>query len=448
MKHTPFLKKFSHYLLIGLSAMILLAGGQQMALSDNFQRGPNGVLAEGDNINCDDPYQYGCPEPDGKIGPGVPSPEQPAPAPEQPAPAPEQPAPQQPAYVCPKIDVVRTEQDCVGNQWCTFNIWQGPKADGSCQYGRGGAYGCQLVAGKCGYNPTTTPSCVPNGSCSAPAPACGQTSTGVDNCGNSCSRSGGACSVTPTSTVELPACPTPGQAGTVQQTQCGSQWSYNDFRILDTWSNGAPRSIYSEYSQNRHCQGTIYCAQPPIAQPAPICRNITTPDRVCIGVQSCTVNTTRSCDGRIISRSSPTNCQNALECGFRQPVPLPPAPRPPAQGVPAVVITQPHTQTQTVTTGPVNVTTGAVTQTVNVPAQSAPRETVREVRVVTAQADASGQVQGVQYKELPKTGLPLLAWTALAFIPAGFRLRRLGSLKKDAENTPDYLFEDRQFKMG
>ena len=35
--------------------------------------------------------------------------------------------------------------------------------------------------------------CVPNGSCSAPNPACGTTTTGVDNCGNPCSKTGPPC---------------------------------------------------------------------------------------------------------------------------------------------------------------------------------------------------------------------------------------------------------------
>ena len=40
-------------------------------------------------------------------------------------------------------------------------------------------------------------SCIPNGSCSAPTPACESTTTGTDNCGTICSRTGGTCSVTP-----------------------------------------------------------------------------------------------------------------------------------------------------------------------------------------------------------------------------------------------------------
>ena len=51
-------------------------------------------------------------------------------------------------------------------------------------------------------------------------------------------------------------------------------------------------------------------------------------------------------------------------------------------------------------------------------------------------------------KQLPRTGLPLLAWAAAAFIPVGFRLRKLGSLKKELEGDPNFIWEDRHFKSG
>lgn len=40
---------------------------------------------------------------------------------------------------------------------------------------------------------TTAPPCVPDGSCDAPDPACGETTDGADNCGNSCQKTGPAC---------------------------------------------------------------------------------------------------------------------------------------------------------------------------------------------------------------------------------------------------------------
>lgn len=74
------------------------------------------------------------------------------------------------------------------------------------------------------------------------------------------------------------------------------------------------------------------------------------------------------------------------------------------------------------------------------------REVVREVRVVTAQAQPA-KVAGITYvKELPKTGLPALAWTALAFLPAGLRMRKFSKIQKDAQDNPNYLWESREFK--
>lgn len=68
--------------------------------------------------------------------------------------------------------------------------------------------------------------CVSNGTCNATSPACGQISTGVDNCGNSCSKTGVACS-TPTTCVPvwcdapIPPC---GQK-LIGKDSCGNQCS-------------------------------------------------------------------------------------------------------------------------------------------------------------------------------------------------------------------------------
>jgi hypothetical protein len=51
-------------------------------------------------------------------------------------------------------------------------------------------------------------SCVPNGSCSAPTPNCGQTTIGVDNCNNSCQKVGQPCPCIPNGScsASTPAC--------------------------------------------------------------------------------------------------------------------------------------------------------------------------------------------------------------------------------------------------
>ena len=144
--------------------------------------------------------------------------------------------------------------------------------------------------------------CVPNGSCSAPAPTCGTTTTGVDNCGNACSKQGSACPQ---------GCIPNGSCSASVPTACG-QFNY--------------------------------------------------------GVD---------------------NCNNVC---IRQSAACP---------VTAV-------------------------------------QTFGNVGVAAPQV--------VAVKELPKTGLPAIAWSALALIPAGFRMRGFRKIKKDLEDDPQFIWENRQFK--
>ncbi len=69
-------------------------------------------------------------------------------------------------------------------------------------------------------------------------------------------------------------------------------------------------------------------------------------------------------------------------------------------------------------------------------------------RVVSQPAVLAAVTQPqVQVKELPKTGLPLLAWAAGAFIPAGLGLKRFGKkLVEDMVDHPQFMWEERQFK--
>ena len=55
---------------------------------------------------------------------------------------------------------------------------------------------------------------------------------------------------------------------------------------------------------------------------------------------------------------------------------------------------------------------------------------------------------GVSYvKELPKTGLPALAWAAAAFLPIGLKFRRFGRTAKfDSNISANYLWEVKRFK--
>ena len=70
----------------------------------------------------------------------------------------------------------------------------------------------------------------------------------------------------------------------------------------------------------------------------------------------------------------------------------------------------------------------------------------REVRVVNSGNVGVGTKGGVT--QLPKTGLPLMAWAAAGLVPAGLRMRKMSQLKKEAEGNANFIFEDRNFKIG
>jgi len=78
--------------------------------------------------------------------------------------------------------------------------------------------------------------CVPDGSCSAPEPVCGETTNGSDNCGNGCSRTGPACPVPPPPS-------NPGRVTVTEPNYCVSgpaittSWTYSD-------PTGSPQSAY------------------------------------------------------------------------------------------------------------------------------------------------------------------------------------------------------------
>ncbi len=76
-------------------------------------------------------------------------------------------------------------------------------------------------------------------------------------------------------------------------------------------------------------------------------------------------------------------------------------------------------------------------------------------QVVLAAAPALVTVQNVgvgtsvvSAPVLPKTGLPILAWSALAFIPAGFKMKGISRVKKALGDHPSFIWENRQFRNG
>lgn len=410
MNSFNFWQKFSRYLSIGLSALIIIAGVQFGMVGDFTQRGPDQVLADEDTV-IENP---------GFNAPSVPDDQQVSPAPvEQPVAPASVPsaAPAVPATPqCTPNDQIRTEQDCVGNQWCTFNIWKGT----NCSEGRGGAYGCQLIPGKCGYNPTPTqvniPVNTPVQTVSAPAcptlvnsTTCGQPS--YDTCVLHYEADGRArydcyasqnricvgslyCAASNTQSAQpqpsVQQCPAPGMSGT--QLYCnGRVWGYDECRLTESYSDGSPKSYTCKFSGNRNnCIGSVTC-------PAPATSDNQARDRR--------------------GRRGPEGPQGPQGSAG-------PAGPAGAAGAPGAAGTS-----------------GTTTTTVQ-------REVIREVFVEgNVGVGTSATTYYANVKQLPNTGLPALAWAVAAFVPVGFRLKGLGSVKKDAAGNPSYLWEERQFRV-
>lgn len=110
-----------------------------------------------------------------------------------------------------------------------------------------------------------------------------------------------------------------------------------------------------------------------------------------------------------------------------------PTPTPAGQGQ---TQSQSQTQTQTATTGSSSSTSSSSSNvTVNNPTP----------QVVTVNQPVVAGVTTT--KELPKTGLPLLAWTAALFLPAGFKLRNFNKFEKGFESA-NFIWEDREYKKS
>jgi uncharacterized repeat protein (TIGR01451 family) len=49
-------------------------------------------------------------------------------------------------------------------------------------------------------------------------------------------------------------------------------------------------------------------------------------------------------------------------------------------------------------------------------------------------------------EELPKTGLPIVAWGLAGLLPIGLKLKKFGQNSKDNENNADYIWQKRQYQ--
>lgn len=179
------------------------------------------------------------------------------------------------------------------------------------------------------------------------------------------------------------------------------------------------------------------------------------------------------CDGN--KRYENNNLGNLGQCQvFNPPVTSqPPVQQPPVRSVPAANMnanvnnnvvynsvqntvnqnqSQTNNQTQTVTVQQPSVQGGLSVRfaTVDCPVGTTKKVSGNEIICeVIVQPRVEVAAAKVEVKELPKTGLPLLAWAAGAFIPAGLGLKRFGKgISFDMEDNANYLWEERQYKAG
>lgn len=475
LQNISFWKKFSHYLLIGLSALVLFAGVQSGMVGDFTQRGPDQILADEEDFG-----QVGPANPSEPIftEPIEPPPPVPQPAP-QPEPIPFQPAPEPPPPTggpsCIPIDQISTIQHCLPGTTllCTYNIWRG----NDCSTGEGGPYGC-VDSPQCGFTPPPPEGPTP-GRRGAEYSACGISGQLWDanvgghytplqprDCGsnqylhvyppdangyitNACEnippggvKDSDGCgwhqAAAPAPAAPAPSCP---------QT-------FNEICVRD----GVRRQRVvdcSGFGTIREVADSSCVISEPVRD---FCTPSTTQETSCVGTQLCTFEVRRNSDCSI-TRGGAFNCFNAAQCGFG------PSPSVPPTGGPTEPIritndnrtTVTNSNPTTVTNTNTNTNSNPTTVTVSVPqgavAVPATFGNVGVTRVVTAQVPAVVTTQptvvgvaGVEAKELPKTGLPLLAWAVAAFIPAGFKMRGFSKIKMETSAKPHFLYEERQFK--
>ena len=390
-------------------------------------------------------------------------------------------APSQGGPSCTPNGQLRTEQDCVGDKLCTFNIWKGS----SCNEGRGGAYNCQNIAGRCGYNPAppaaqapapaypTAPSCptdykvCPNGTAVTRNPgdgcnfyACPGASaapvTTTPVCNSSTTRENPYClaqryctddvtrDCNNNVTVRNQNCQyISGQCGYNLSSSCTpsissiSRCVKEQLCLVDLTTNSScTHSEGSPYS----CQNSASCGYTASPQ---TCTPSNTQDNRCVGQQMCSFNNVRNSDCTY-STTGPFSCQYLPgQCGYNQ-----------GSICTASASQQSSCVGQQMCTYNINRNSDC-TMTVSSASncqnsaqcgytQLAVAQTFGNVGVGTSVPAPAYYYANV--KQLPNTGLPALAWAAAAFIPVGFRMRRFSKNKKDMADNPNFIFEDRQFK--
>lgn len=428
-----FLKKFARFLSLGLVCLMLFYVAQIDTRNSLLEKGPVAVLADEEDFGEVGPANVSEPWFEEPIF-------EPAPAPVfQPAPQPAAPsctgtpreyneciscntsrhvtqnacgvynitvpsqhddacsswcsAPAQPAAPsCTPNDRVNTKEECVGNQMCTRNEWLGS----SCNTGFGDPYNCRLVPGQCGYNPAPAPQ-APAPYVPAPQPAAPFTPAVPAG-------------------APLPQCNT-----LANNTVCG-QKAYD---TCHEYTQGGVKYYNCTASQNANCTGIIQCSAPaaPVTPPA----------------QTQTSDQRAQCPSGTTAITSTNNVITCINVNAQQQV----------------------SQTQTVVAqggnAVINIPGGIVSRTeiireqpvaVQVARVDCPAGTVKKVvdREVICEVTGRPIATVAGAKELPKTGLPALAWAAGALIPLGMKLRGFRKFSTGLISSPNYIWEDRQFK--
>lgn len=435
--------------------MVLLAGGQQMVLGNVLQRGPGFVLAE--SPDCTDPNNPGCPEPGdgGEITP----PAAPAPAPVEPTPVAPAPAP-----IC---DWVQKDPECDWNTHQVREVFQN-SCTGAYEY-RNQHY----QDGVCGWPIPAAPAPV------APAPAapvqptfnCTRACDGQSICDSqnrsamslfanneagwvseheSVVKAQGKCQPAQPAAPAAPAAPAPAPAAApapaVVSNNClvcdSSGYADGQGRWRWTTCNFTPPSCQVNNSSTYGgCVGANAGDLCTTTITNPTCRSIYCP----AAPANCTYSNqlTYTCDNNVTLRCGDLVCNPVVP-------PVTPPVIPPV--VPPVVpITNNNcTGTNSCTSqgGNASASSGGSTLTVNVPAQAAQPAQVVLAQNQPAQQPAVVTVAGTTATAMPKTGLPMLAWAAAAFLPAGFKIKRFGKGIKSDEDNPNYLWESREYKRN
>jgi len=485
LQNISLLIKFSRFLLVGLSVVLLLVLAQSN-FKEFTQKGPQPVLADQENFEQVGPANNGYDTGD--------TPMEETPAPAVPA-APVYNPPAPVAAPVPQCNPVFQYNECVS---CNTSH---PVYTNSCS----GAYttGSNQTDAACSsWCPQATPQPAPQ-----PRPSCnvytqpqtncqGQqtcitntthnadctTSTAQPVCNFVPGQCGYSLGQTPAQGSPAPACPTAGQSGT--QQLCGGQWGYDVCQVVERFSDGSPARYSCYFSQNSNCQGAISCPAPA----APVtnqCRSIScssAPANCFYQNQltfTCNPNDTLTC-GNLVCNQNPTNPTGNPICIITA---SPPSGASPlnvnftgngsggsgsissyfwdldgngsygdaiGQSVSRVYTSSSNINLQVIDS---NGRVGLCSTSINVtqlvptptPQSTAAPQVYQTFSNVGVGASAPAPVYYANVKQLPSTGLPLLAWAAAAFVPAGFKLRKLGKINKELADDPNYLWEEREY---